>query len=635
MRRTALAVAAAAGLACGRTPHVPTGPNPLGDPSVPLWPFPSSYFLVEDRTSTTGVRVSLLKSVLPKSDPGVPLDPTPYNRFDGFSPATSIFLYFRSGVDLTGVANVRDFGPSLLAESPIQILNYGTGERVMFFAEMDANAGPGDPQALILRPQQHLAPASRYVVALRNMLVDPAGRPLESPAAFAQVRDGKATGESPLANLRDRYEDVFRFLGRSGIARSELVLAFDFITASDAPTTGRLVAMRDRAFEAAPGTFRVTSSVDSPGDPNLLRKIKGTFDAPSFLDRDDVKGVLRLDARGDPVLGGNAAFPFVAHIPQCAATSPRPLPVMLYGHGLFGSADGEMSSSYHLSIIQRFCVVEIGTNWIGLSEDDRITNVVQEVLVDFNRFNLVTDRLQQAQVNWNVLQRLIRTRLKDAPEMALNGKPVIDGSEMYYFGISNGAIQGSAFMALNPDIERGVLNVGGSTWSLMVHRSSNFAPISIVFDIYYPRKIDQQLLIGLSQAQWDYVDPATYGPHLLGDPLPGVAKKRILYQEAIGDAQVPNLATRIMVRAMGIPGLAPGVHAVPGVEEKTGPLDSGYVQYDVHPSPQPPENNVPPPTDNPAHGAVRKLEACLRQIEAFLKPDGRVIQTCSGPCDPE
>ena len=86
-------------------PHVPTGPNPLGDPSTPALPYPSSYFLVQDGTTPTGYRVDLLASVLPRNQAGPAIDPTPFNRFDGFSPATSILLYFPDTPDLTGVAS--------------------------------------------------------------------------------------------------------------------------------------------------------------------------------------------------------------------------------------------------------------------------------------------------------------------------------------------------------------------------------------------------------------------------------------------------------------------------------------------------------------------------------------------------
>ena len=97
-----------------------------------------------------------------------------------------------------------------------------------------------------------------------------------------------------------------------------------------------------------------------------------------------------------------------------------------------------------------------------------------------------------------------------------------------------------------------------------------------------PDTLDAQLFIGLLQSEWDYVDPATFAPHLLRDPLAGSTTKKILVQESIGDAQVSNLATRYLARTMGIVGMAPLVEEVLGVETQAAPLDSAYTQWNPH-----------------------------------------------------
>ena len=45
------------------------------------------------------------------------------------------------------------------------------------------------------------------------------------------------------------------------------------------------------------------------------------------------------------------------------------------------------------------------------------------------------------------------------------------------------------------------------------------------------------------------------------------------------------------------------VEKVDGIEERPAPLDSAYTQWDVRPTPLPPDTNVPPRMDNPAHEA--------------------------------
>jgi hypothetical protein len=288
-----------------------------------------------------------------------------------------------------------------------------------------------------------------------------------------------------------------------------------------------------------------------------------------------------------------------------------------------------MDSSYQREIIDRLCMVQIGTDWIGLAEADR-AYVIGNVLSDFNNLAQLTDRLQQAHVNFAYLSHLVATgAIEELSELHVKGRMSFDRSRIYYYGISNGGIQGVTALALNPHIARGALNVPGGFWSRMMWRSANFRELGALLAGAYPDPLDRQLLVAASQALWDYTDPATYAPHLLRDPLPGSGPKRVLYQEGIGDAQVPNLSTRAMVRTMGLSLLNRPVEAVFGVGQVSAPVDSAYVQYDIKALPRPGDSNVPP-ADNPVHEAIRRLEAAKLQLQKFLVEDGKVIDSCFG-----
>src|SRR5437762_1230393 len=79
-----------------------------------------------------------------------------------------------------------------------------------------ANALPGDRQALLIRPQTRLAPATRYVIALVG-LNDASGKPL-APAPFVALRD-KGELSAALTALQPRYEDLFSHLDLAGVPR--------------------------------------------------------------------------------------------------------------------------------------------------------------------------------------------------------------------------------------------------------------------------------------------------------------------------------------------------------------------------------------------------------------------------------
>ena len=628
MRTTLVLVSLAAACSSSKPPEVPAGCNPLvGDDC--LSPFPSSFVEVANSATATGVQVSIAASAMPSMHDGTALLPTRVNRHDGISPSTPFVVYFKAGVEPTQLPTFDTLDQSVTATSTVQILDYATGTRVPVFAELDANATMSSQrQALIIRPAQRLAPATRYVVALVE-LKDNKGHALEAPG-FDALRD-KTTLNAQLEPLKASYEEIFTALEAAGVTRSSVTLAWDLTTASDADVTGHLVAMRDQALGMSTGlTWTITSNTSTPTDPFRLREVVGTFQVPWYLADSSMTAVLNIDANGNPVLNGMGSANFVVDIPQCATSATAPLPVIVFGHGLFGTAVSELETAYQKQVGDYLCMVQIGTDWIGLAQYD-YTTIANDVIPNFNNFNMVTERLQQAHVNAQVLTRLFKTAMKNDVALQVNGKAVTDASRIYYYGISNGGIQGATYMGLAEDLTMGVLNVPGAEWTLLMQRSTDFSPLQTLLDIEIPDLLDQQDVLALVQPDWDYTDPAGFAPHIVASPLANTPAKQVLVQEAINDAQVSNLATNMLVRGIGLQGIDLEL-PVYGVTQASAPLPSAYTQWDIMPTPVPPPVNQPASSDNGAHGEIRKLVELEAQIKAFLMPNGMVTQTCTGPC---
>ncbi|MFT3767038.1 MAG: hypothetical protein QM820_16190 [Minicystis sp.] len=619
-------------------PPLQAGCNPLGGAADEdcFLPFPSSHFTVSDASTATGLRVDLPEALLPASVADVRFDPAPLNRRDGFSPATTLLTYFPTRVDSADLPGPDHIEKSVLPESTVQLLRFDTGERVPLFAEVDANAFPMQKQALILRPVVRLAPATRYVAVIQHLHRADGGGELAPLSGFRAFRDDITAEGSPRRAEREHYEEIFTALEKQGIARATLQLAWDFTTGSDEPIHGRLVRMRDQAMSyvgsVSPPPFTFTKVDESPADlPGLQRRILGTFTVPSFL-TNDASGGLSLGADGEPQIRDHGQFPLAIHVPECALTTTTPLPVMIFGHGSYSSAAEEMATDYQREITNRLCMIEVGTDWTGRASPDALF-FLNNVLTDVNQLHISTERLQQAQINVLMLARLLKSgTLAAAPELQLNGKPLMDPSRVYYYGISEGGIQGGTFLALTSDVDRGALNVPCGFWSMFFWRSSDFYTVSSLFRQNYPDPLGAQVLMALTQPLWDYTDPATYGPHLIHDPLSGSMPKKILYQEGINDGSVPNQNTRAMVRTMGLTLLDPPVEAVFGVEQSKSPQESAYAQFDVGAMPRIGGDNVPPP-DSPVHETIRNLEEVKKQLELFLREGGKVEDTCGGkPC---
>ncbi len=597
--------------------------NPLvGDDC--FTPFPSVFFEKADTGTSTGMRVDLPADLMPESALGVPIRPDRFNRKDGFSGSAPFLVYFKAGFDATQLPTLDTIGATVAASSPIQLIEYGTGQRVPVFAELDWWAQePTERKSLIIYPMVRLKPATRYIVALVG-LRDKNGAAL-SAAPFNALRD-QTTPPAALAPYVARFEEIFTKLTAAGIARGQITLAWDVVTASDAEATGHLVHMRDTAL-AMVGQDMVTytvTDIPTPADTaDVLKQINITMRAPSFLDNDHK--FMNFDASGQPALNGFIDTPVTVAIPKCAETAAGPIPYVIFGHGLFGNGRDYLENTGILHAVNRLCVVVVATDWLGLSSND-IADLAG-ILNDLNNIYIITDRLQQGHVNTLAMTRLFKTKIFQDEALKVNGSVVVDPTTGYYLGVSLGGIQGGTFMTLQKDVLKGILAVPGSVWSFMIFRSTNFNALYPFVNQYYPDALDRQLLVGMSQSEWDYADPAAFAPHTLGSPLAGTPAKNILVMESINDAQVPNIATRVLVRTMGLTGL--DLEQLPyAVPVGAAPLDSAYTQWDVRPANLPPVENRPLASDNGAHAAILGIDQVYTQGSAFLAPSGKVASVC-------
>ncbi len=606
-------------------------------PEVCLYPFPSSFFLRPDPSTPTGWRVNYARAAMPANARGVHIDPKEWNTLDGFSPGAMMLVLFPEGVDLAAsrAPTIRNYPRSLELDSPTVIIDADSGERIIHFAEMDADGTSDLDRSLILRPGIRLKERHRYIVALRK-LVDPSGREIQPRRAFQVLRDGEQTPVRAIEARRSHFEDIFARLERAGVARDDLQLAWDFVVASTESITGRALAARDQALAAnGPGApqFEVTSVEDNYSE-RICRRVRGTYRVPLFLTSDRPPAVYHLDEAGVPRQNGWARAPFTVIIPCSAISGPQPIPgrPMIYGHGLFGSGEGEITAGPQQTLASRFGFIIAATDWIGMSNGD-LDNTFR-IIGDLSRFNQLVDRLQQSLINQILLGQLLLAEdgLNSHPAFQFQGVPIIDRRELFYHGNSQGAIEGAAFMALAPNLTRGVLGVGAANYSFLLQRSIDFAPFFFVLAQTYPRVLDRAVLYGLIQQLWDRAEPNGYTSHLVDDPLPNTPPKKVLIHTGINDSQVSHYATEIQVRSLGIPAVAPSAYPAFGIPEREAPFDgSAWVPYDVGGSPAPLDNR-PPEFENGVHEAVRRLDAAQRQLDAFLRTDGRVENFCDGPC---
>ena len=607
--------------------------HPL-DEQACLLPFPSSAYLEEDAETQTGFRVAFPETAMPRTRSGIPVDPDPYNRRDGFSAAGPILVSFPSGVGERGLPPADDLGASLSQDAPIVLLDMDRGERAPYFAEVDANQlGSTAERSLIIRPVDRLEPGTRYAVALRDSVVTPDGDPLPVPAAFSDLRAGREPANARAGDV-SRYEEILTALEEEGVSRDELVLAWDFVTASDAWLTRDLRAMRDQALAALEQEEELgyeLREVDA-GSPHVHRRIEGTFAAPNFLTRgEEDDSIIRRSDAGRPERTGTFSAELAAIVPSCAVDADEPLPVTIFGHGLMGSA-AEHLEFHELSVFaQEHCRVLIGTDWVGLTS--RQISLAGQAAGDVNRGPWIAEKLAQSVVNFIALQYLVSGPLGGDDAFEVAGREILDGDDVSYMGISLGGIMGSVLMAYDKEIERGVVGVPGGPWGMLLERSLYWNVFQGPLIGAYGDQLTYQVALSFMSMAFEPYDPITTAPRVRNDPVGDTPKKQIFMYQAMGDALVPNVATEMLARSMGLPVTSPTVEQPWGLETASGPAPSALTIFDESPAPLPPESNVPPDEDNGTHTTVNFLGAVSRQVAHFFET-GEVRSECSQGGEP-
>lgn len=643
MRRMALlAVLIMAGAACGGDDDggpagIPDECNPLGGFTC-LLPWPSSAFLADDPSTATGVRLNLEVGGMPINVDGKPVDPAFFNRFDGFPPSAPIVVGFATGVDGANLPHPDRPDESLSPSSPIVLIDMATGERAPFFAEIDQNVSLVEQRTLIIRPLIRLNPGARYAVGLRRSLKAPGGGELTSPEAFVAVRDGTPFEHPRLK--RETFEPVFTALGTAGVPREDLVLAWDFVTASDDFLTEDLLSMRDAAVTAigTAGANLTFTTEPFGGNPNLVSKaFKGTFTSPDFLtDDEEIESILRRGPDGLPQASGMRDANYAAIIPKCAETAQLPLPTIVFGHGLFGSAADYIDDGFLQTVANQLCFNIVAGDFIGLTE--RQITVAALAANDLNKASGITEKLAQSVIDFIALENLVRGPMRQHAEFRRGGEDIIDPARVYYLGGSLGGIMGNVFMAYDPNITRGALGVPGGAWTMLFERSIAWSALKGAAQGSYADPLQYQTLILLLGAHFEPYDPITTAARVISDPLPNTPAKQIMLYEAIGDCLVNNYSTETVVRTMGVPYVLPSVKEPWGLEGTDQPVTSGFTVYDEHPTPLPPSTtNAQPLTDNGTHSGVNKRQAVIDQVRRFVL-DGELVNMCrsgksSAPCD--
>ena len=580
--------------------------NPVDDGHC-LLPFPSSFFLTDGQ-------VSFGLESLPVNRDDVPIDPTAWNRFDGFPVLGGAYAHLPDA-SLNGTASHQDIATSMSWDSPTLLIHAESGELHPHFVERETQSEEGR-QALILRPARPMRHGSRYLVVIRDL----GG---SAPPGFAALRDGAEEMEPDLARQQDHYEDVvFSRLDELGVDRSSLLLAWDFITVTEESSLHDIRSVRDQGLATGAPAYVIdaVSEGDCEAGATVGRHIEGHMTVPLFLDSWEPGSFLMRDEHDEPVQNGVAEVPFSLYVPCTLLEEPRAGAVVQSGHGVLGHRDDIPGSLFRMADDQGWLILAV--SWTGMKQED-ISSITLAMANDLTGFAMVPERLHQGHLEFMLAARMLQQGMLDEPLLTVDGVSLVDPDALYFYGVSQGGILGGGHIAMSPDIDRGVLLVPGTPFSLILTRSDNFQPFLRLLEAKYSDWMDISLLVPVMQMLWDPAESAGWS---------NSQDKDVLLQSAIGDAAVTPLAAQVMARSYSASLIDPPVRPVWGLDSLTGPFEgSALVEFDY--GVEDPFDAVPASTDTNTHGRPPGSGEGQEQVVRFLV-EGVHFNPCEGACDP-
>ena len=606
-----------------------------------MLPFPSGAFLDVDESRDTGYSLSIDGEAIPDTRSSVSDNMVILDRLDGFSPSTQIFTAFDEVPNITGMASQFDIGISTMDGHASILLNMETGEKIHHWIELDARAQEDEETIIFLRTIEGLDHNTAYAVGFRN-LANEEGELVVPSNGFRALRDGNETDSAGIEEQRESYEEVFSELEDAGFERSSLQSAWWFHTASTESILEDILIMRDdaelRLGDDGIGCHISEVEEDFGNDGTSLRLIRGTVTTPHYMENEFARSPLMRNSSGDPEFVENREIDFTMLIPSSLAENNTSGPLTVFGHGLFG--DGDSYAMNARSIANEYQTVVIATDFKGWSSDGDL-DAMTFALMDLKEFQYQQERQMQAVINHISMVRTITGICSDIEQFKHNGTNMIDIDTVNYIGISLGGLRGPSLLAFVPELEWGVLWVGGTSFTHQVERSTHYGSEEfpgqffelLSSEVSLPSRLDRAVSIALLQSIWDSTDGETYLPFRetgYGDILKPFD---MFYLTSMMDAQVTTLSADRAVRTGNVPVVTGSAYHPFGVDVVDGPINGSSAAYFDGEFPALPTGNTNGPMwhHSLAHNLVLEVPEAKMMAYGYLI-SGVLVDYCEPTC---
>ena len=485
----------------------------------------------------------------------------------GFGTTTAVFFRISDTFD------VQSFGPKFIEFLNIDKSSPGYGKGVAY--AMWATTGRGKyicSNHIAIRPAvgQPLRPKTTYAVMLKKGLTDETGKAVAVDKDFKVVLGNTAPSDADEKAAWNAYQPLRDYLGDKGLNPDDYLTAAVFTTMDPRARMARfreVVHGQADAPEVKDLTLcdgKQKSPCDDGSDPTHVcgaspssdfHELQGTYPTPVFQQGTAPYkavadgGAIAYESDGKPKIQRHEEACFALTVPK--ATMPTEgWPVVIFAHGTGGS----YRSFINNETAKRLALIKDGTTTLGsmavISIDGSMhgprSNAGDSDSPDELFFNLrnpraARDNVYQGAADKYQLLRLVQQLDLDAATSPTGEALKFDLSRIYFFGHSQGTIEGIPFAAFEPEVKGLVLSgAGGYLLGSLLGKTKPVNVAGLVRLALADNNVStSHPLLNLLQLFFEEVDAVNYGQALFSVPEQTVGAKHTFLGFGVADSFTP------------------------------------------------------------------------------------------------
>ncbi|PLX80892.1 MAG: lipase [Desulfuromonas sp.] len=551
----------------------------------PVLPFPINLLFSGSEDGTLNIPVDDPDNL---SDPKVAI-----NALDGFSTVAPITTTFSSGIDPTSLtpSTVRVFEVTLsgIGGGVVGVnreLSFGT-EFVATLASTDASGS-----TLAILPLVPFKSSTSYLVMLSDGIRGANGFDPQVSAHYLIAKTPVTLAGTPaeaLEPVRQLVNSQEAALTGAGVDPNEIILSWTFTTQSVGVVLGAARSQTEASSLVNPASIGTTADLLPPGlSPGIADIHVGTLEVPYYLDNADVDptaplfstwngvgGSLLTAYNPQPVVKSTETVSLLISVPNAGSGQTKPeggWKVAIFQHGvtsdrtaMLALADTMAAAGFALvamdmplhglppesplySGIERTFDLDLVNNTTGAPGPDGVIDSSGKHFI--NLASLLTSRDNIRQAVADLFALTVALPVVDVDGGGADFNP----EEIYFVGHSYGAIAGSVFLGLEPEVKASVLGMTGGGLAKMLDASAFFSPVleaGLASNGILRGTADFESFLGAFQTVADSVDPINYTSLI-------PAGRGVLLFEIVGsDTSLPDQYVPINVFADAPAGVVP------------------------------------------------------------------------------